>query len=290
MRARREQLLPWGFLLPSAAILGLITLYPLLYAIVLSFKQGSFIEVGGFAGIDNYSGLFEDGSLFPGALRFSAIFTVLTVAGSYALGLGFALAVHRVRRGRWLLRMGLLTPWVVPPVVAVIAWRWMVNDDGSLVNQALGVVGIDPVAFLSDPFWASVMVILLRIWRTFPFVFLTLFAARQGVSDELYEAAALDGSTGFSAFRRITLPQLAPVSIVSSLLVAIWSFNDFESIFLLTRGGPSNATYNLVVLGYYEAFFGNDVGLAAAMGVVALVLLLVLSVVLLRLLRRVNET
>jgi multiple sugar transport system permease protein len=287
--ARREALLPWGFLLPSAVILGLITIYPLVYAVVLSFKHGSFIEVQGWAGIDNYRALFDEGSLFPNALRFSAIFTVCTVAGSYVVGLGFALAVHHARRGRWLLRMGLLTPWVIPPVVSVIAWRWMLNNEGSLANQIIGLVGIHPIAFLSEPFWAGVMVILLRIWRSFPFVFITLFAARQGVPDELYEAAALDGATGWSAFRRVTLPHLARVSIVSSLLVAIWSFNDFESIFLLTKGGPSDSTYNLVVLGYYEAFFGNDVGLAAAMGVVGLVLLLVLSAVLLRLLRRVGE-
>src|SRR4051812_11211995 len=288
-KARREALLPWGMLLPSALILGLITLYPLIYAIVLSFKQGSFIEVGGFAGTDNYRALFANNSLFPHALRFSAIFTIATVAGSYAMGLGFALAVHRVEHGRWLLRMGLLMPWVIPPVVAVVAWRWMTNDDDSLVNAALGTLGIGPVGFLSSPFWAGVMVILLRIWRTFPFVFLTLFAARQGVPDELYEAAALDGSTGWSAFRTITMPQLARVSIVASMLVAIWSFNDFESIFLLTQGGPSNATYNVVVLAYYQAFFGNDIGVAAAMGVVGLVLLLGLTAVLLRLLRRVDE-
>lgn len=286
---RREQLLPWGFIAPSALILGLITLYPLAYAIVISFKHGSFVALTGFAGVDNYKQLFAHGSLFPGALRFSAIFTFATVAGSYAVGLGFALAVHRVRRGRWLLRMGLLMPWVIPPVVSVVAWRWLINDDDSFANAALGLVGIGPIGFLSSPFWASVMVVLLRIWRTFPFVFLTLFAARQGVPEELYEAAALDGASPWEAFRRITLPQLARVSIVSSLLVAIWSFNDFESIFLLTQGGPSNATYNVVVLGYYEAFFGNDVGVAAAMGVIGLVLLLLLTAVLLRLLRRVDE-
>jgi multiple sugar transport system permease protein len=99
----------------------------------------------------------------------------------------------------------------------------------------------------------------------------------------------LDKATGWSAFRTITLPHLARVSIVAGLLVAIWSFNDFESIFLLTQGGPSNATYNVIVLAYYQAFFGNDVGVAAAMGVIGLLLLLVLSFALLRLLRKVDE-
>lgn len=282
--ARRDGAIPWVFLAPSILILGAITVYPMIYAIVLSFQAGTFIDVGGWAGLQNYEDVFTS-PLFKNALRFSIISTVATVVGSYVLGLGLALAVNRMRRGRWLLQMGLLLPWVIPGVVSVVAWRWMVADDHALANSFLGTFGISPVAFLADPFWASVVVIMLRIWRTFPFMFITLLAARQGVSDELYEAAALDGSSTWSSFRHITLPQLSRVSIVGSLLVAIWTFNDFESIFLLTRGGPSNATYNLVVLSYYEAFFGTSVGVAAAIGIVGMVLLLVLAFVLLRLLR-----
>ena len=286
--ARRDGSIPWIFLVPSIVILGAITVYPMIYAIVLSFQGGSFIDAGGWVGLDNYNQVFSS-PLFKNALRFTVISTVATVAGSYVLGLGLALAVHRLRHGRWLAQMGLLLPWVIPGVVSVVAWRWMTSSDDALANSVLGTFGIGPIPFLADPFWASVVVILLRIWRTFPFMFITLLAARQGVSDELYEAASLDGSSGWSSFRHITLPQLGRVSIVGSLLVAIWAFNDFESIFLLTRGGPSGATYNLVVLSYYEAFFGNSVGVAAAIGIVGMVLLLVFSLVLLRLLRRRDD-
>jgi ABC-type sugar transport system permease subunit len=286
--ARRDGAIPWAFLAPSILILGGLTVYPLIYAVVLSFQAGTFIDVGGWVGLENYGEIFSS-ELFRNALRFSVISTVATVAGSYVLGLGLALAVHHVKRGRWLLQMGLLLPWVIPGVVSVVAWRWMLSDDEALANWVLGRFGIDPIAFLAEPFWASVVVILLRIWRTFPFVFITLLAARQGVPDDLYEAAALDGSGRWSSFRHITLPQLARVSIVGCMLVGIWTFNDFESIFLLTRGGPSNATYNLVVLSYYEAFFGTSIGAAAAMGIVGLVLLLAFSIVLLRLLRRRDD-
>jgi ABC-type sugar transport system permease subunit len=286
--ARREGAIPWMFLGPSILILGALTLYPLGYAIALSFQSGTFIDVGGYVGLENYGEVFAS-ELFRDALRFTVISTVATVAGSYVIGLALALAVNQVRRGRWLLVMGLLLPWVIPGVVSVVAWRWMVADDNAIANWVLGRFGVDPVAFLAEPLWASVVVILLRIWRTFPFMFITLLAARQGVSDELYEAAALDGSGRWASFRHITLPQLARVSIVGSLLVAIWTFNDFESIFLLTRGGPSNATYNLIVLSYYEAFFGSSVGVAAAIGIVGLVLLFVLSFVLLALLRRRDD-
>ena len=286
---RQQALLPWGFLAPSVVILGLMTIYPLVYAVVLSFRSGSFVSIDQWAGVQNYDGLVHDG-LFGNAVRFSAIFTFATVALTFLLGLGLALGVNRFRRGGWLLRMALLMPWVVPSVVSVLAWRWLVSDNGALVNRVLGLFGIAPVAFLASPFWATVMVILLRVWRTFPFMFITLLAARQGVPPELYEAAALDSAGALRTFWHITLPQLSRVAIIGGLLVAIWSFNDFETIFLLTQGGPSNATYNVVVYAYYQAFFGGDVGLAAAAGVVGLLLLIVLAVVVLRLLARVERT
>ncbi len=286
--ARREAALPWGFLAPSVAVLGLITVYPLIYAIVLSLHEGSFVQVGGVVGLQNYSDLLRD-TQFTHALRFSAIFTAASTLGAFAVGLAFALAVNQLPRGRWVMRMALLMPWVIPPVVSVVAWRWLVASDGALANQMLGWVGIAPQTFLADPTWAAVMVILLRIWRTFPFMFIILLAARGSVSNELYEAAALDGAGPFARFRTVTMPQLARVSLVGCLLVAIWSFNDFESIFLLTGGGPSGATYNVVVLAYYEAFVGGNVGYAAAMGVIGLVLLTALATFLVGMLRRMDR-
>lgn len=269
-------------------IVGLVTLYPLIYAIVLSFENASYSGPSTWAGVSNFTGLTSN-TAFLNALRFSAIFTVCVAVGAYCTGLAFALAVNNMRRGRWLARLGLLLPWVVPPTVSVIAWRWMISDSGAFANQVLGVFGIRPIAFLASPFWATVTVIMLRIWRSFPFVFITLLAARMAVPDEMYEAAALDGSGPFSTFRLITMPQLARVSVICVLLVAIWSFNDFETIWLLTQGGPVNATFNVAVLTYYQAFFDGSVGVAAAMAVVGLLLLLALAIVLLRILRRVDD-
>jgi multiple sugar transport system permease protein len=287
-RRRRRSLLPWRFLAPSIVILGLITFYPLGYAVILSFRSGSFTAPGGWIGGRNYVALAHN-SQFIAAVRFSAIFTVVVVLLSLITGMGFALAVYRFGRGGWLLRMALLLPWVVPPVVSVLSWRWLVADNDALVNKLLTAIGFGPVAFLASPMWATILVIAIRVWRTSPFVFITLLAARLGVPDELYEAAALDAATGWRAWWHITMPQLRRVAVISSLLVAVWSFNDFETIFLLTQGGPAGATYNVVVLAYYQAFFGGNVGLAAAMGVIGLVLLLALSVIVLRLLGRIEK-
>jgi ABC-type sugar transport system permease subunit len=285
---RQAALLPWKFLVPSVLILGLITLYPLVYAIILSFRSGSFQAPGKWVGGGNYVALTHN-SQFLQAVRFSAIFTAGVIALSFVTGLGFALAVHKFRRGGWMLRMALLLPWVIPPVVSVLAWRWLVGDNDALVNRILEGLGLQPVAFLASPVWAAVLVVAIRVWRTFPFVFITLLAARLGVPGELYEAAALDGATGWRAWWHITMPQLRRVAVIASLLVAVWSFNDFETIFLLTQGGPTGATYNVAVLAYYQAFFGGNVGLAAAMGVIGLVLLLAFSSVVLRLLARLEK-
>lgn len=283
-----ERARAWGFLTPSIVIVGLVTIYPLAYAIVLSFENASYSGPSTWAGVSNFTSLAHNVQ-FLDALRFSAIFTVLVAIGAYCVGLAFALAVNGMRRGAWLARLGLLLPWVIPPTVSAIAWRWLVGDTGAFANQVLGVFGIQPISFLASPFWATVIVILLRIWRSFPFVFITLLAARMAVPDEMYEAAALDGSAPFTTFRRITMPHLARVSVIVALLVAIWSFNDFETIWLLTQGGPINATFNVVVLSYYEAFFDGNVGLAAAMAIVGLLLLLALATALLRILRRIDD-
>ena len=287
-RPRREVSTPWKFLVPSILILGLITMYPLGYAIVLSFRSGSFTAPGPLVGGQNYVALAHN-SQFLQAVRFSAIFTVAVVVLSFLVGMGFALAVHKFRHGSWFLRMALLLPWVVPPVVSVLAWRWLVADNDALVNRILSGLGFQPVAFLASPFWAAVMVVLIRVWRTFPFVFITLLAARLGVPEEQYEAASLDSATHWRAWWHITMPHLSRVAVISSLLVAVWSFNDFETIFLLTQGGPTGATYNVVVLAYYQAFFGGNVGLAAAMGVIGLVLLLMLALAVLRIQSRMER-
>jgi multiple sugar transport system permease protein len=257
-------------------------------AVVLSLKSGSLAGPQRWVGLHNYGSLAAD-EVFRHALRFTVVFTVCTDVGCYALGLALALAVHKLGRTAWLARGALLMPWVIPAVVGVVVWRWMFSDEHALVNVLLGDVGIRPVAFLADPTWACVVVICLRVWRTFPFVFLVLLAARQNLPEEYYDAAAIDGAGPLRRFRHVTLPQLLPVSVVAWLMVTVWSFNDFESIFLLTQGGPSDATYNTAVLAYYQAFFGNDAGLAAAMGMVGLVVLGVFSLVLLRLLRKAAD-
>jgi multiple sugar transport system permease protein len=146
----------------------------------------------------------------------------------------------------------------------------------------LGYIGIKPIFFLSTGSWATFSVIMVKIWRSYPFMMLSILAALQTISQESYEAASIDGATPWQSFRFITLPQLMPISIVLWILMTIWSVNDFETPWLLTQGGPSNATENLSVLAYKYTFLRNDVGLGAAISFFTMLILMIFAVILLR--------
>jgi multiple sugar transport system permease protein len=278
-----------AFLVPAALLVFSVNLYPLLTGIVLSLQSGTLLQPAGFVGLDNFRDLAAM-DVFWSTLRFTAVFTVMSVAGSYVLGLGLGLWIyHLPRRGQALALIALVLPWVIPSIVSVIAWSWTVTSDRGLLNQTLGAFGFGPVYFLASPELAGVAVITLKIWRTFPFLLITLLAARRLISPELYDAAAIDGAGRWTLFRHITIPQLSRVSLIGLLFVTIWSFNDFETIFLLTRGGPSDQTQNLLTLAYKETFAVGSPGLGAAIGVASLGVLLVLAFLLLRALREVDR-
>jgi ABC-type sugar transport system permease subunit len=278
---------PFWFLAPSILLLGAINAYPLVAGLALSLQSGSLIRIHGWVGLEEYGRLLAY-EPFREALVFTLIFTVASVVGSYVAGLGFALLLFRLRSYQGTLRSVLMIPWIVPSVVAAISFKWAVTDPQGLVNGVVSAFGGVPILFLATPGLATFSVILLKIWRTFPFMMVTLLAARGMVSNDLYEAAGLDGAGRWGVFRHITLPLLARMSIVGSLMVAIWSFNDFETIWLLTRGGPSDATQNLMTESYNLTFVQNDVGLGAAIAVVSLVIQMALAWFLVRALRNVE--
>src|SRR5208282_1188246 len=179
-------------------------------------------------------------------------------------------------------RVALLVPWIVPAVVSIVSWKWLIADRGGLVNIFLNSVGIGPIYFLSDSGWAMVAVIVIKIWRSFPFMMLSLLAALQVIDRTLYEAGKIDGANGRQLFWYITLPHLKNISIIQAILMTIWSINDFETPYLLTQGGPSNATENLILLSYRFTFGRNDVGRGSAVAILTLVFLTVLATFMMR--------
>ncbi|MGO7905871.1 carbohydrate ABC transporter permease [Rhizobium leguminosarum] len=271
-------------LLPSLILMLVVIGYPMIQGFWYSFTNGSLLKAGKFVGLRNYGKLLTDPSFWH-ALRFSLYFAVANIVGCYSLGLGLALLLQKDFPGRGLFRVLLLLPWIVPSLVAIVSWRWMINDDKALFNQIIVFFGGDPVYFLSSSNWTIAMVIVIKIWRSFPFMLLSLLAALQTIDRTLYEAADIDGATKWQSFRHVTMPAISGISVVLCLLMTVWTVNDFDTPWLLAQGGPANATENLVVLAYRYTFARNDVGMGAAVSFVTLAILMVIFTVVLRLQR-----
>ena len=289
VRARQlatpEFVTPAILLTPSIMLLLVVIAYPMVQGLFFSFTDGSLMKAGDFVGFDNYVKLLQSPDFYR-SLRFSAVFAACNIVGCYLLGLGLALLLQKEMPGRGLFRVLLLLPWIVPSLVSIVSWRWMIADDSALFNQIIKLFGGSPIYFLSDSTWAVVVVILIKIWRSFPFMMLSLLAALQSIDRSLYEAAAIDGATRWQSFWNVTLPQIKNISIVLGLLMTIWTVNDFDTPWLLAQGGPNGATENLVVLAYRFTFARNDVGMGAATSFVTLFVLMALVFFLLRLQRR----
>ena len=280
-RRRRTEWLPYWLVVPSLLLILMINLYPFATGFMYSLRDGTMLKEGDFVGLANYTALLTD-SNFHHSLFFSVLFSLGAVFGSYVIGLALALLLNKDIPFRGFFRVALLVPWIIPSVVSIISWRWMINTDSGLLNLGLTTFGFDPVYLLSTERQAMFAVIVVKIWRSFPFMMLSLLAALQTIDLTLYEAAQIDGAGRWQSFRFITFPHLRDLSIVLWILMTIWSVNDFETPYLLTGGGPSNATENLIVLAYRYTFRSNQVGSGTAVAFVTLILLMILALLLLR--------
>ncbi|TDE03104.1 carbohydrate ABC transporter permease [Jiangella asiatica] len=283
-RRPRRAWVPYAFLAPTAAVLAAGFLLPILEVLRRSFYEGSIAVDGRFVGVQNYSDLFSDGAFWT-TVWVTLLFTAGSVIGGLALGLGTALVLNRAFRGRGVVRMLIIVPWALPIVPAVLVWRWALDNQYGVINHLLRTAGlIDAnIAWLNSPVWALPVVIVIQIWRSFPFAAVLFLAGLQNVRKELYEAAAIDGAGAFAQFRYVTLPGLRPVIAVLALLKTVWALGaDVTVIFLATRGGPAGETRVLSLAAYIEAFDRYDFGRAATLGAVVLVLATVPALVYLR--------
>lgn len=284
----RANALPYLLILPSIVILLAIEFYPLLVGLLEAFKYHNRVQpfATHFNGIANFVKAFNDHNVRV-SLRTSFVMAFGIVGCSYLLGLLTGVLLNQRLPFRGVFRALILIPWVAPPVVAQISWQWMLNDQFGIINRTLvrlGVIGQhDPILWLADPKLAMLSIIVVGTWARFPFMMITVLAALSAIPDDLGEAAALDGATRFQTFRDVTFPLILPVSVIATLLQAIWVFNDFGLPFVLTGGGPANATTPLILLSYREAFQRFNVGYGTALAVISMVLMLALGAVYLRL-------
>lgn len=274
------------FMLPFLIALLLFLVWPIAEAVRLSFVRYNPLrpEVQPFVGLDNYRFVLED-PLFWESFRQALIWTGWSTLFQAVIGVGLALLLHQPLRGINAFRGLLLFPYIVPTVVIALNWRWLFNSEIGIVNHLLLQAGIiaEPVAWLSTPDMAMASAILLNVWKYTPFVVIVVLARLQTIPTELYDAAKVDGAGALRRFRDITLPQLAEVLAVVVVFRTIWTFNKFEEIFLLTRGGPGTSTYNLALYAYDQSIANLRMGVGAAAGVIMLVMLLAGSLLYIRL-------
>jgi len=280
-RKQRLDFFPYQLLIPSIILLVLVNGYPVISGLLYSFQDGTLLKKGTFIGLENYAKLMTMPDFWH-SLYFSAVFAVFSVLGSYGIGLGLALLLDKDMFGRGFIRVALMVPWIVPSIVSIVSWRWIIGDQNALVNVVLHWFGIEPILFLADEHWATFSVILIKVWRSFPFMMISILAALQAIDHSLYEAARIDGANRWQVFRYITFPQLNMVTIISCILMTIWCFNDFETIWLLTAGGPASATENLMVLAFKYTFTKNDVGIGSSIAIISLIILMGLAVLMLK--------
>jgi multiple sugar transport system permease protein len=284
-RPRAIRPLHVALLVPSALLVALVALYPLIYAALQSVRDGSLIDAGSFAGLANYQSVLTSSGFWRAAL-FTLVFTVVGVFGSWLIGLGLALLLQKATPGRTVFKVLLMLPWVVPVVVSSTAWNWLVATPQSPVPRLLGAIGLDAPAFLADPVLAGITVCVFKVWISFPFMMLMASAALASVDHSVYEAAGMDGANRWQQLTGITLPIIARPTYVSWILMTIFCVNDFPTIYLLTGGGPIDATTSLVVLAYRAVFQDFQVGQGVAIAFMGTLAMVLVSLVLFRQIRK----
>jgi multiple sugar transport system permease protein len=281
---------PWtlfAFAVPSLVLLVLLNLYPVIYAAYQSLRDGSLISAGDFVGLENYVDVLSDPEFWASA-RFTVIFTLVGVFGSWVVGLALAILLKTKIPGRTLFRVLLLLPWVVPVVVSATAWNWLVATPQSPFPMLAQWLGLGNVLFLANPLLAQITVCVFKVWISFPFMMMMMAAALESVDNNVYEASRVDGASRWKTLTDITLPMISRSTYISWILMTIFCVNDFTTIFLLTGGGPVNATQSLVVLAYNTVFLNFETGPGVAVAFLMTLVLIIISVVLFRQIRKVQ--
>jgi multiple sugar transport system permease protein len=284
---RKNALAGWLLLAPSLLLIGGLILYPILYNLWLSlFDKHAFMPVQSFVGLRHYR-YFATDPEFWSSFYYGTVYAAVTMVLQLALGVAAALLLNETFQGRNLLRGIVLFPYLIPTIVAVILWKWLLNDSYGLVNHLLLGLGVirAPVAWLGkDHIMASLVIT--SVWQFFPFVVVTYLARLQTIPPELYEAARVDGATAWRRFLHVTLPQTRNVLFVIVLLRSIWMFTKFDTVWLMAGDGAvSRYIRTLPVYAYSRSFTYLQAGMGAALAVLMFGMLLVATGVYFRLFR-----
>ena len=284
---RKSALVGWLLLAPSLLLLGGLVVFPVLYNVWLSlFDKHAFMPVQAFVGLRHYR-YFATDPEFWASFYYGSVYAGVTMVLQLGVGVPAALLLNEGFRGRNLLRGVVLFPYMIPTIVAVILWKWLLNDSYGLVNHLLLSAGAvrTPVAWLG-PNYIMTALIVTSVWQFFPFVVVTYLARLQTIAPELYEAATVDGASAWRRFLHVTLPQTASVLFVIVLLRSIWMFTKFDTVWLLAGdGGVSRYIRTLPVYAYARSFTYLQAGMGAALAVIMFAMLLAATAVYFRMFR-----
>jgi multiple sugar transport system permease protein len=289
--AVEEALFGYALLLPGSILMAVLVGLPFARALWLSFhKKLLGAEDAPWIGLQNYAVLIGD-TTFWMATRNTFVFTLGSIGCKLAIGMAVALVINEAIPLRSLWRAIVMLPYAMPTLVSVLVWKWMYNDVAGVLDYLLTQAHISqqPVLWLADPNVAMPAVIAVNVWRGCPFFVITILAGLQTVPLELYDAAKVDGAGVWQRFRQVTLPGILPVVAVTTLFSAILTFNDFSIIWILTQGGPGNATNVLATLTYKIAIPGLELGKGVAVSVLMLPILVGMILLLNRFISRREE-
>ncbi|HLT59329.1 MAG: sugar ABC transporter permease [Limnochordales bacterium] len=275
-RMRAETRLGWMLVTPALALLAAVYLYPAVMTLLFSFSRISLSELSieGLVGLQYYRAALNNEAFIATVLRtlkFGFTIVVLTLVISFPI----ALLLHRPFFGRGIVRTAVLLPWAIPPVVSSVLWGQMFHAEAGFINGLIRAFGGEPRIWLGDPNLAFYSIIVVEVWRAIPLATLFMLAGLSTLPDSIYEAATIDGATKWQQFRHLTLPLMQPVVIPIVIFQFIFSMKAFDSIFVLTRGGPVQSTTTLNYLAYQQWFQQLRMGQSAATAYILLLLTLV---------------
>src|SRR6267154_1342294 len=284
-----ERWLAFVLLVPTLVLLGMFIAYPFVRGILLSVTNSRVGVPGEFVGLANFYKIFNDG-IFRTSVYNTFLYTGVTTVFKLALGLWLAMLLNRNFRGKAFTRAFILLPFIIPTVLSTFAWKWMFDPTFSVLNWLLFHAGIieTRINWLGDPNMAMVSVIIVNVWRGVPFYAISLLAGLQTISPELHEAAAIDGARAWNRFRHVTWPLLLPVTLVIVLFSVIQTFADFQLVYVLTGGGPANATQLFATYAYQLGIGTGLLSEGATISLAIFPVLLLVVIVQLLYIRRVE--
>lgn len=284
-----EKVHPYAFIFPALMVIALFTIYPVLYAVRISFYRYVLTRPDSrpFIGLANFVEVLQS-YYFRNSLQVTALYTVGAVAGVIIFGLGVALLLNQKLKTTGVLKVVILLPWAIPAVVSGLLWKWILNADFGMLNGILFRMGLidSYIPFLADPTLAKISLVMAHVWKEGPLAAIFFLAGLQLIPRELYDSAEIDGGSRWQIFRNVTLPLLRPTFLVVLVYETMMAILTFDIVVVLTGGGPADSTALISWFAYAEIFRGLNLGHGIALSIIIAAMILVLIILYLRALQQ----